>query len=56
MDGALSRNPNTNKLITVLNNARSHHSKWLNEFLESHESRLELLFLPKNSPDLNPLE
>ena len=54
--GLLSRYPKANKLIVVLDNAKSHHSKQLKNFLESHKDRLELVFLPKYSPDLNPME
>jgi len=53
--GPLSRYPKANKLIVVLDNAWPHHSKQLKNFLESHKERLELVFLPKYSPDLNPM-
>lgn len=46
-----------NKHITiVLDNVRYHHAKRLKPFLQQHEKRLELLFLPPYSPDLNPME
>ena len=56
LEGFLTRYPKAVKLITVLDNARAHHSKELEPFLEMYKDRLELLFLPPYSPDLNPME
>jgi transposase len=44
------------KVIMILDNARWHHAKLLNDFLEKHKDRLELLFLPPYSPECNPQE
>jgi transposase len=44
------------KLIIVLDNVRYHHAKKLKPFLEQNRERLELMFLPPYSPDLNPIE
>ena len=44
------------KIFMVLDNARFHHAKVLKPFLETHQSKLELIFLPPYSPDLNPVE
>jgi transposase len=44
------------KALLVLDNARYHKAKELNEFLEEVKDRLELLFLPPYCPDLNPIE
>jgi len=44
------------KLIIILDNARWHKAKMLKEFLESNKHRLELIFLPVYSPDMNPIE
>jgi transposase len=44
------------KIILVLDNARFHHAKALQPFLDHVKSKLELLFLPPYSPDLNPIE
>jgi len=44
------------KIVLVLDNARFHHAKALQPFLEQMKSKLELLFLPPYSPDLNPIE
>jgi transposase len=39
-----------------LDNARAHHSKEVELFLEANEEKLELMFLPPYSPDMNPME
>ena len=44
------------KILLVLDNARFHHAKINREFLKSVKDRIELLFLPPYSPDLNPIE
>ena len=46
----------TGKIVLVLDNARIHHAKLIQPFLEEHKERLELLFLPPYSPNLNPIE
>ncbi|KKK43970.1 MAG: hypothetical protein Lokiarch_22500 [Candidatus Lokiarchaeum sp. GC14_75] len=56
LEGLLARYPAPKKLIMVLDNARAHHSKELKPFLEANKERLELVFLPPYSPDLNPME
>ena len=56
LEGLLARYPGSRKLIVVLDNARIHHSKVLNAFLEANKDRIELMFLPPYSPDLNPME
>lgn len=44
------------KIILVLDNVRYHHALKLKPFLEQHKNKIELLFLPPYSPDLNPIE
>lgn len=56
LEGLLVRYPAPKKLIMVLDNARAHHSKDLKPFLDANKDRLELVFLPPYSPDLNPME
>jgi transposase len=46
----------TGKIVLILDNARIHHAKLLRPFLEQQKHRLELLFLPPYSPELNPIE
>lgn len=46
----------TGKIVMVLDNARIHHAKLIQSFLEENKSRLELLFLPPYSPNLNLIE
>ena len=40
----------------VLDNVRFHHAKRLQPILERYKHRIELVFLPPYSPDLNPIE
>jgi transposase len=44
------------KVLLILDNLRVHHSKMVNEWLESHKDEIELFFLPPYSPELNPDE
>jgi transposase len=43
------------KIIVVLDNVRYHHAKLLKKWLEK-KSKLELVYLPPYSPELNPIE
>lgn len=44
------------KILLVLDNARYHHAKILQSWLEEMSDVLELFFLPPYSPDLNAIE
>lgn len=44
------------KIVMILDNARIHHAKLLQDFLENHKNRLTLMYLPPYSPDLNMIE
>lgn len=44
------------KVVMVLDNVRYHHAKRLKPILEKYKHRIELLYLPAYSPDLNPME
>lgn len=44
------------KIVMVLDNARIHHAKLLEPYLAELEGRLELVFLPPYSPELNLVE
>lgn len=44
------------KIVVVLDNAKAHHAKIVQEFVKNHEKKLELMFLPPYSPRLNPIE
>lgn len=44
------------KIVVVLDNAKWHHARLLNPWLQQHRSTLSLVFLPPYSPDLNPIE
>jgi len=44
------------KIVMVLDNVRYHHAKRLKPILEKYNQRVELVYLPAYSPDLNPAE
>lgn len=44
------------KIVMVLDNARIHHAKLIQPFLTEQKHRLELVFLPPYSPQLNLTE
>lgn len=44
------------KIVMVLDNARIHHAKLIQPFLCEVKDRLELMFLPPYSPELNLIE
>ena len=44
------------KVVMVLDNVRYHHARLLKPFLENNKNKIELIFLPPYSPDLNPVE
>lgn len=46
----------TGKIIMILDNAKIHHAKILTPYLEEMQGRLELVFLPPYSPNLNKIE
>lgn len=46
----------TGKIVMVLDNARIHHAKLIRPFLQENRDRLELVFLPPYSPQLNLME
>jgi putative transposase len=44
------------KIVIILDNARIHHAKLLETFLQENKDRLQLEFLPPYSPNLNLIE
>lgn len=46
----------TGKIVMILDNARIHHAKLIQPFLNDNKLRLELMFLPPYSPELNLIE
>lgn len=44
------------KTIMILDNAKIHHAKLIQDFLEENKDKIELVFLPPYSPDLNLIE
>lgn len=53
---ALLREYSSERLHVVLDNARAHHAIIVQEFVITKGDRLELIFLPPYSPNLNPIE
>lgn len=44
------------KVVMVVDNVRYHHAKRLKPILKKYQNKLELVYLPAYSPDLNPIE
>lgn len=44
------------KIVLIVDNASSHRSLKVREFVEKYSDCLELVYLPPYSPDLNPIE
>jgi len=44
------------KIYLILDNLRVHHSRLVNQWVEQHQEKIELFFLPSYSPELNPDE
>ena len=55
LKNVLKQYPN-GKIVMILDNAKIHHAKLLQEFLTENKERLELVFLPPYSPNLNKIE
>jgi transposase len=51
-----AKNPAMKAIHVFLDNARYHHAKILQPWLESSERRIKLHFLPPYAPHLNPIE
>jgi len=56
LEGLIYRYRDSGKILMILDNARIHHAKLLQSFLKTNENKLEFLYLPPYSPDLNPME
>jgi transposase len=52
----INETPIEKKMVIILDNATSHKSAKVKEFAAEHSDRLQLVFLPPYSPDLNPIE
>lgn len=55
LENVLSLYP-TGKIVMILDNARIHRARLLQQFLDDNSHRLELVFLPPYSPNLNLIE
>lgn len=47
---------NTRKVFLILDNLRVHHAKLVTEWLQEHQEKIEVFYLPPYSPELNPDE
>ena len=54
LDSALKAYPKGN-IVTVLDNGQIHHAAQVQAYLQKHK-RMQFVFLPKYSPDLNLIE
>ena len=52
---AVDKYPNEH-IVMILDNAKIHHAKLIQPFLEAHRDQLRLVFLPPYSPNLNLIE
>ena len=52
----IKRGSKKKRLIVILDNARYHHALILKPWLDKNRKRIEFLFLPPYSPELNPIE
>ena len=52
----ITKNGCKKKILLILDNAKYHHAKLLQPWLEEMKDVLELCFLPAYSPDLNAIE
>lgn len=43
------------KIVMIVDNVKFHHAKKLTKYLETQE-KIEIMYLPAYSPDLNPIE
>ena len=44
------------KIILIVDNLRVHHARLVKQWLEAHQERIEVYYLPSYSPELNPDE
>lgn len=44
------------KVFLILDNLRVHHAKLVTEWLQEHQAKIEVFYLPPYSPELNPDE
>ncbi|MDH4187994.1 MAG: IS630 family transposase [Nitrospira sp.] len=56
LEEILSQRRRGRKMVVVLDNARWHHARLLQPWLDKHRHSFRLDFLPPYSPELNPIE
>lgn len=45
-----------NRVLLLIDNAPAHHGKQLDAFLRTHRRTLRIVYFPKYTPELNPVE
>lgn len=43
-------------LLVIWDGARTHHSRYVHDYLDSLDGHIQIAFLPPYAPDLNPVE
>jgi transposase len=46
----------TKKIFLITDHLRAHEDDRINEWVESHYDRIQIFYLPKHSPEMNPVE
>jgi transposase len=52
----IEQNPKGKIILLILDNARYHHANMIQPWFHKNKQKIELLFLPPYSPELNPAE
>jgi transposase len=53
--GRLLRNT-TKKILLITDRLKAHEDEAVNEWVKGHRDRIQLFYLPKYSPEMNPVE
>jgi len=56
LDLLIKSSNNKKKIVLILDNAAPHKAKIVKEYVKNHSKKIELLYLPPYSPDLQPAE
>lgn len=55
LEKIIAKYPNQ-RIVMILDNAKIHHAKLIQPFLEKHKAHFSLMYLPPYSPNLNLIE
>lgn len=56
LKSVLKNRKNGKKLVLILDNAKYHHAIMIQPWLDQNKKKIQLMFLPPYSPDLNNIE